>query len=89
MIVNAQGKTLARRAKADSEGVVVATVDTVNTPTPSQSIPDSFWIPKEMPEDWKSSFKRWRHKGADYYKLVTEHYLKTGEIPEYTPEYLR
>ncbi|WP_455220473.1 carbon-nitrogen hydrolase family protein [Kaarinaea lacus] len=89
MIVDAQGKVLARRAQKSGEGVVHAKVDLVDKPVPSQSIPDSFWIPKEMPDDWKSSWERWRSKGADYYKLVTEQYLKTGNIPDYVPEYLR
>jgi len=89
MIVDAHGKVLARRAQSSGEGVVFAKVDMVDKPVPSLSIPDRFWIPKEMPDDWKSSWERWLGKGADYYKLVTEHYLKTGIIPEYTPEYLR
>ncbi len=89
MIVDAHGRVLARRAQSSGEGVVFAKVNMIDKPVPSHSIPDSFWIPKEMPEDWKSSWERWLGKGADYYKLVTEHYLKTGNIPEYTPEYLR
>jgi len=89
MIVDAGGKVLARRAKSSGEGVVLARVDLVDNPVPSQLIPDSFWIPQEMPEDWKSSWERWHGKGGDYYKRVTEEYLKTGIVPEYTPEYLR
>jgi predicted amidohydrolase len=89
MIVDAQGKIVARRSRSQGEGVVITRLDMVNKSIPSEPIPGKFWIPKEMPDDWKSSFERWLGKGADYYKLVTEHYLKTGVIPEYTPEYLR
>jgi predicted amidohydrolase len=89
MIVDAKGKVLARRAQREGEGVVIARVALPEQPTPSAPIPKSFWTPKQMPEDWKSSFERWRNKGADYYKLVTEPYLKTGKIPEYVPEFMR
>lgn len=89
MIVDAQGKVLASRSKKEGAGVVMATIDLPEKANPVETIPKNFWIPKEMPEDWKSSFKRWQGTGADYYKLITQHYLKTGEIREYTPEYMR
>lgn len=89
MIVDVQGNVLARRAQKNGEGVVLAELAMVDKAVPTETIPASFWTPKEMPEDWKSSWERWRDKGADYYTEVTEQYLKTGNIPEYTPEYLR
>lgn len=89
MIVDARGKVLAHRPRHSGEGVVFAQLAMVNQPAPTQAIPDRFWIPEEMPADWKASWQRWRVKGADYYKRVTREYLKTGNIPEYIPEYLR
>ncbi len=89
MIVDAQGKVLARRSQKSGEGVVTAEVELINKSVPSETIPDSFWIPAEMPDDWKESWTRWFEKGADYYEMVTAPYLETGMIPEYVPEYLR
>lgn len=89
MIVDAHGKVLARRAQKSGEGVVTAQVEVINKPVPSESIPERFWIPEEMPEDWKESWTRWFDKGADYYEMVTAPYLETGIIAEYIPEYLR
>ena len=89
MIVNADGKVLARRAQDAGEGVVVAEVMLPVKPVPGEPIPESFWMPKEMPEGWKESWERWFDAGADYYDMVTIPYLETGVINEYTPRYLR
>jgi predicted amidohydrolase len=89
MIVDAHGKVLARRAQDAGEGVVMAEVVLPDKPVPSEPIPESFWIPREMPDDWKESWKRWFDSGADYYDMVTVPYLETGVINEYTPKYLR
>lgn len=89
MIVDAHGKVLARRAQKRGEGVVTALVELPAKPVPSEMIPESFWTPKEMPDDWKAAWERWFDKGADYYDMVTVPYLKTGVINEYTPKYLR
>lgn len=89
MIVDAQGKVLARIPKDNAEGVITAKVEIPTDPAPSVSIPDRFWIPDEMPEDWKDSWQRWFDKGSDYYELVTAPYLETGVINEYTPKYMR
>lgn len=88
MIVDAHGQVLARRAQDAGEGVLTAEV-TVSNPTPIEPIPSDFWIPKEMPEDWKESWERWFDTGADYYEMVTAHYLGTGVVNKYTPKYLR
>jgi predicted amidohydrolase len=89
MIVDASGKVLARRAQNSGEGVVTAKVVLSDKPAPSESIPDRFWIPEEMPDDWKESWNRWFARGADYYEMVTARYLETGVIDEYTPKYFR
>jgi hypothetical protein len=89
MIVDAQGKLLARRAQDAGEGVVTAEVVLPSKPMPSESIPKTFWIPREMPDDWKDAWERWFDLGADYYDMVTTRYLETGVVNEYTPKYLR
>ena len=89
MIVDAQGRVLASRSKEQGEGVVMAEVLVSEKAVPSETIPETFWIPKEMPEDWKSSWDRWLVSGADYNELVTKPFLKEGVINEYEPPYLR
>ena len=89
MIVDAQGRVLASRSKDQGEGVVLAEVQISAKAVPSETIPETFWIPKEMPEDWKDSWERWFVSGADYYELVTKPFLKEGIINEYEPPYLR
>ena len=89
MIVDAHGKVLARRSKDQGEGIVIAEVQISDTSVPSENISEDFWIPKEMPEDWKDSWDRWLEKGEDYYQLVTKPFLNTGIINEYEPPYLR
>ncbi len=89
MIVDAQGRVLAKRSKNQGEGVVIAEVQISDKAVPTETIPETFWIPKEMPEDWKESYERWFASGADYYELVTEPFLKEGIINEYEPPYFR
>jgi len=89
MIVDAQGEVLAQRTQKQGEGVVTAKLTLPDTATPGESIPDRVWIPRQMPEDWKSAFTRWVDKGGDYYNLVTTSYLKTGRIREYVPRFMR
>ncbi|MFN2310105.1 MAG: carbon-nitrogen hydrolase family protein [Gammaproteobacteria bacterium] len=89
MIVDADGRVLVRRAQDAGEGVVTAEVVLSSKPVPSEPIPETFWIPKEMPDDWKEAWERWFDAGADYYEMVTAPFIKTGVINEYTPKYLR
>lgn len=89
MIVDADGKVLVRRSKEEGAGVLTAEIQIPVKPKPVESIPSRFWTPKEMPGEWKASWKRWFDKGEDYYKLVTLPFLKTGKINEYTPKYMR
>ncbi|MDX1812741.1 MAG: carbon-nitrogen hydrolase family protein, partial [Gammaproteobacteria bacterium] len=89
MIVDAKGQVLASLSKDKKDGVITAELELDDKPTPSESIPNQFWTPKEMPKEWKESFDRWLDRGADYYAMVTEPYLKTGKMNEYTPIYMR
>lgn len=52
-------------------------------------IPEAFWMPPQMPQARKDSWERWLVSGADYYAAVTKPYLRTGELNEYVPKYLR
>lgn len=88
MIVDASGNIISRRGAAEGAGVVVADIRLPTEVVPSLPIPENFWMPEEMPEPWKESWKRWLNTGARYYETVTRPYLKTGEINEYVPEYL-
>ncbi len=88
-IGNADGKVLEKLSHNRGEGVVTAEIEIQRKPVPTEPIPDRFWIPKEMPDEWNDAFTRWFERGADYYELVTRPYLETGQINEYTPEYLR
>ncbi len=89
MIVDSEGHVLNRLSKSEGEGVVFSELEISKPIPPSETIPDSFWMPNEMPEDWKNSWERWFDQGADYYNLVTEPYLETGLINDYEPPYLR
>jgi len=87
MIVGADGAILARRDAEDGPGVVVAEIELGGPARPSESIPERFWIPEEMPESWQVSWRRWLASGARYYQAVTQRYLQTGEIVEYKSEF--
>ena len=89
MIVDANGGILARRSREQGAGVITASIEIPEQPDPSLPIPDRFWIPGEMPEEWKTSWTRWFASGGDYYRVVTRPYLQTGEVADYEPLYLR
>ena len=88
-ICDARGKTLGRRTLQEGAGLVVADVDLPDVPQPVESIPDRFWMPEQMPQEWKDAWMRWIPRGEDYYKTVTLPYLAKGEIEEYIPSYMR
>jgi hypothetical protein len=89
MIVDADGRVVARRSVEQGAGVVVADIVVPQAAAPSAQIPEAFWMPEEMPEPWKESWLRWLKTGADYYATVTRPYLRTGEVAEFVPEYMR
>jgi len=89
MITDATGNVLARRRGEEGAGVVVADVAMPARPVASEDIPDRFWLPEQMPQEWIDSWQRWFARGEDYYQSVTLPYLATGEIEEYVPPYLR
>lgn len=88
MIVDAKGRVLSRLSQSDGAGVVMAEIDVPASAMASAPIPESFWSAPEMPESWKDSWQRWLKNGADYYRKVTQPYLQTRVIKEYSPEYL-
>jgi predicted amidohydrolase len=88
MVVDATGKVLARRSAAQGQGIVSAEITLPPRPIPSSPIPDTFWIPEEMPQAWKESWQRWLKGGSRYYRRVTKPYLRTGTVNEYVPAYM-
>jgi len=89
MVTDATGKVLARRKLEDGAGVVVADVVVPARPVPSADIPDRFWLPEQMPQEWIDAWHRWFARGEDYYETVTLPYLADGELEDYIPPYLR
>ena len=89
MVVDADGNVLARRGAAEGAGLAVADIVVPPRPIPSRDIPETFWMPGEMPEPWKESWQRWLDAGADYYATVTRPYLQTGQVNEFIPPYMR
>jgi len=69
--------------------VVVADIILPAIPQPTEPIPQRFWLPEQMPREWQTAWTRWLPRGADYYRNVTLPYLRSGEIGEYVPPYLR
>ena len=90
MIVDAGGAVLARKRREEGAGFVIADLTIPRTPKPAENLlDDRFWLPPELPAEWKASWQRWFAKGADYYEFVTRPYLQTGKIKEYEPPYFR
>ena len=89
VITDATGNRLVRMGQEDGAGVITANITIPGEPTPSQAIPGDFWLPEQMPQEWKDAWDRWFPRGDDYYRTVTLPYLRTGEIEEYVPAYLR
>jgi predicted amidohydrolase len=89
MVTDAAGNVLARRKLNEGAGVVSADVVVPVNPVPSEDVPDRFWLPEQMPQEWSDSWHRWFARGEDYYQTVTLPYLASGEIDEYVPPYMR
>lgn len=87
-VVDAEGNVLARRSAREGAGAAYAEIELPSRPSPLTGIPVSFWIPQEMPESWKESWKRWLDTGSHYYDAVTRPYVDTGTVKAYVPEYL-
>ncbi len=88
MIVDADGKVLARRDSGEGAGVAVADLVLPPVPFPSEPIPQRFWVPEDMPQAWHDSWQRWFAKGNRYYQAVTQPYIQTGVVKEYVPDFL-
>jgi len=80
MVVDAQGKVLANRSQQKGAGIVAAAIEIPGKPLPSMTIPETFWMPDQMPQEWKESFDRWLKNGKEYYATVTIPYIKTGKL---------
>jgi len=89
VITDSAGNLLARRGLDEGAGVVTAEIELPAASQRTEAIPERFWLPEEMPQEWKESWDRWFTRGEDYYRTVTLPYLETGEIEEYVPPYLR
>jgi len=89
MVCDAGGEILARRSVEQGAGVVMAEIDIPDAPMPVDPVPERFWLPEQMPQEWKEAWTRWLPRGADYYRTVTLPYLATGTLQEYVPPYLR
>jgi predicted amidohydrolase len=89
MIVDAGGDVLARRGRDEGAGFVIANLTIPNMPEPVEKLPDRFWLPPELPAEWKASWQRWFAKGDDYYNFVTRPYIQTGKIKDYEPPFFR
>jgi predicted amidohydrolase len=89
VITDASGNLLARLALDDGAGVITADIELPAAPVPSEPIPARFWLPEQMPQEWKDAWHRWFPRGEDYYKTVTLPYVETGELEDYIPPYLR
>jgi len=66
----------------DGAGVITADISIPDDPAPSEPIPERFWLPEQMLQEWKDAWDRWFPRGEDYYRTVTLPYLATGEIEE-------
>jgi len=89
MICDARGAILAQRHMEQGAGVVLADIDVGDKPVSSEPIPDRFWLPDQMPEEWKDAWTRWFPRGEDYYQTITLPYLASGKLNEYIPSYMR
>jgi predicted amidohydrolase len=89
MICDAQGNMLARRSLQEGAGVIMAEVEMPAAPQPIETIPERFWLPPQMPQEWKDAWTRWLPRGEDYYRTITLPYLTNGVLEEYIPPYLR
>lgn len=89
MICDAAGNTLAQRSMQQGAGVVTADIDMAALAKPTESIPERFWLPPQMPQAWQDAWQRWLPRGKDYYQMVTVPYLATGELEEYIPPFMR
>lgn len=89
MICDAAGRILGRRPLQQGAGVVIADIDIPAVPQPAETVPDRFWLPEQMPTEWKAAWTRWLPRGRDYYDTITLPFLATGELQEYVPAYMR
>jgi len=68
---------------------LAAAVLTVAAEPPGEAIPRRFWLPEQIPKEWKVAWTRRLPPVRDYYDRVTRPFLASSEIPEYLPPYMR
>ncbi len=85
MICDADGRTLGQRPAQQGAGVVMAEIEVPTVAQPTEVVPERFWLPEQMPVEWKDAWVRWLARGRDYYDTVTRPYLTSGELHEYAP----
>ncbi len=72
-IVDANGKILAHLRHEEGEGIIIADIELTQKVTPSEPIPDRFWIP-ELPPQLLQSWQFMNKHGEDYYQKETNPY---------------
>lgn len=72
VIVDGQGKVLARRTREDGEGVVLADIRLGKVPGATEPIPDRFWIPdlSDINGGTKEGWEATMIPGRKYYDTV-------------------
>lgn len=77
-IVDGSGKILARLKREEGEGIIIADIDLTKKWTPSESIPNRFWIP-DLPQELILSWEFLNKHGENYYRTKTKPYLKKNK----------
>ncbi len=70
MIVDAQGNVLAHLTKDDGEDIITAEISIGGKCSPSEDIPDDYWI-HDMPKAFLSEWEKLNKFGIAYYKNTT------------------
>lgn len=72
-IVDGSGEILAHLSREEGEGIILADIDFMQKWTPSEPIPDRFWIP-ELPPQLVQTWQFQNRHGEAYYRNVTKPY---------------
>jgi predicted amidohydrolase len=74
-IVDGSGKILARLKHEEGEGIILEEIDFSKKWTPTEPIPDRFWIP-DMPQELQQAWDMFNQHGEKYYIKKTKPYLE-------------
>ena len=72
-IVDGTGQILARMRYEDGEGFITADIDITRRESPTETVPDKFWIP-DLPLQIRFMWWLQNLHGAWYYRLKTKHH---------------